>query len=95
MLFRSVHKNSFKRDLKTCNYFKDVLELISHPYIYQYEKKLSNSIISDLNERKIIYVSHNYLSEFSEILKYIFDPKSSLLEILKNVSSLIYNIQMN
>ena len=90
-LIVKVHKNSFKRDLQTCNYFKDILELISHPYIYQYDKQGSNSLISDLNDRKIIYVSHKYLSEFSEILKYIFDSKSSLLEILKNVSSLIYN----
>ena len=90
-LIIKVHKKSFNRDFQKCNYYKDILEIISHPYIYQFDKKSANFLISDLNDKKIVYVRHKYLCEFSEIFKNIFDSKNNLLTILKNVSKIIFN----
>ena len=90
-LIIKIHKKSFTRDLKKCNYFKDILDLVSHPYIYQFDKHSSNFLISELKDKKKVYVTHKFLSESSEINKSIFGSENSLMNILKNVSSLLFN----
>ena len=90
-LIIKIHKKTFIRDFKKCNYYKDVLELISHPYIYQKSSESSDKIISEIRDNKIIYVDHKYLIESSEVLNTILVEDESIINILQNVSNFLFN----
>ena len=90
-LIIKIHKKTFIRDFKKCNYYKDVLELISHPYIYQKNPEASDKIISEIRDNKIIYVDHKYLIESSEVLNTILVEDESIINILQNVSNFLFN----
>ena len=90
-LIIKIHKKTFIRDFKKCNYYKDVLELISHPYIYQKNPESSDKIISEIRDNKIIYVDHKYLIESSEVLNTILVEDESIINILQNVSNFLFN----
>ena len=40
LLYR-IDKRKYKRDFKYCHYFKDVIELLTHPYIYQFDESIT------------------------------------------------------
>jgi len=90
-LIIKIHKKTFIRDFKKCNYYKDVLELISHPYIYQKNPESSDKIISEIRDNKIIYVDHKYLIESYEVLNTILVEDGSMINILQNVSNFLFN----
>ena len=90
-LIIKIHKKTFIRDFKKCNYYKDVLELISHPYIYQKSSESSDKIISEIRDNKIIYVDHKYLIESSEVLNTILVEDDSIINILQKASNFLFN----
>ena len=90
-LIIKIHKKTFIRDFKKCNYYKDVLELISHPYIYQKNPESSDKIISEIRDNKIIYVDHKYLIESSEVLNTILVEDDSIINILQKASNFLFN----
>ena len=90
-LIIKIHKKTFIRDFKKCNYYKDVLELISHPYIYQKNPEASDKIISEIRDNKIIYVDHKYLIESSEVLNTILVEDDSIINILQKASNFLFN----
>ena len=90
-LIIKIHKKTFIRDFKKCNYYKDVLELISHPYIYQKNLESSDKIISEIRDNKIIYVDHKYLIESSEVLNTILVEDDSIINILQKASNFLFN----
>ena len=74
-----VKKNVVVRDYQNCSYYKDILELVSHPYIYQYDMGFSERIVQNLNSKKFIYVPHTYFKVESELLHLIFNSSTDLL----------------
>ena len=90
-LIIKIHKKTFIRDFKKCNYYKDVLELISHSYIYQKNPESSDKIISEIRDNKIIYVDHKYLIESSEVLNTILVEDDSIINILQKASNFLFN----
>ena len=85
MLFR-IDKRKYKRDFKYCHYFKDVIELLTHPYIYQLDESISTQIILDINEKKKIDIKNEELSSYSIFLENVFDLQSNLILKLKRIS---------
>ena len=44
VIYRSIKKSTI-RDYKKVNYYKDILNLLSHPYIYQSDSDLFEKIV--------------------------------------------------
>jgi len=54
-------------------YFKNVLNILKHPYIKEYNLSLSEKIISVINEEKLIYINpEKLLIEDDKLMKLIF-----------------------
>ena len=85
-----VHKRTKVRDFKKTNYIKDVIELLSHPYIYQYNPKLFDEFIIKISDNKILYITHENLIELSDILSSLFISKN-LIENIRNVCYHLFN----
>jgi len=86
-----VKKNVRIRDHQKSSYFKDILELISHPYTYQYDKDFSDKMIQNLNSKQFIYVPHIYFKGESELLHVIFNSSSDLLDNLLDIIRHFFN----
>jgi hypothetical protein len=94
LLFR-IDKRKYKRDFKYCHYFKDVIELLTHPYIYQLDESISTQIILDINEKKKIDIKNEELSSYSIFLENVFDLQSNLILKLKRISEYLFNESKN
>ena len=85
-----VKKNSSVRNYQKSSYYKDIVELISHPYVYQYDKDFSNSFIEELNSKKLIYIPHSYFISTSTLLNIIFNSSNNIINNLSDVIELFY-----
>ena len=94
LLFR-IDKRKYKRDFKYCHYFNDVIELLTHPYIYQYDESIINEIITDIKEKKKIDIKNEDLSGYSIFLENIFDLQSNLILKLKTIFEYLFNKSNN
>ena len=94
VIYRSI-KKSIIRDYKKVNYFKDILSLLSHPYIYQSDSDLSEKIVEGIRTKKVLYVDHDSLRSYSELLNYIFSNDKSIIHVLREVCSYLFNSSKN
>ena len=83
-LIGRIHKNSSIKNLVKSYYFEDIINFISHPYIYQFDSIAFNDFISKVRNNKIIYIDHKSLLDTSVIFKNIF-IKDSIVDSLKNI----------
>ena len=94
LLYR-IDKRKYKRDFKYCHYFKDVIELLTHPYIYQFDEPITTEIITDIKEKKKIDIRNEELSGYSVFLENIFDLQSHLILKLKKITEYLFNKSKN
>ena len=78
-LIYRIDNRKYKRDFKNCHYFEDVVEIITHPYIYQFNDILCNNILDGIKNDKIIDIRNEQLSKSSPFFENLFDLKSSLI----------------
>jgi len=86
-----VKKNVSVRDHQNCSYYKDILELISNPYVYQYDISFSEKIVEKLNSKQLIYVPNSYFKEESELLNIILNSPGCLTTTILNVVKHFFN----
>ena len=86
-----VHKNSSIRNLKKSYYFVDIINFISHPYIYQFDSVVFDEFIEKVRKNKMIYIDIDILNDTSDIFKNIFN-KDSIVESLKNVCQSLFEL---
>ena len=86
-----IHKNSSIRNLKKSYYFVDIINFISHPYIYQFDSVVFDDFIAKIKKNKIIYIDIGTLNDTSDIFKNIFS-KDSIVESLKNVCQSLFEL---
>ena len=84
VIYRSIKKSTI-RDYKKVNYYKDILNLLSHPYIYQSDSDLFEKIIEGIRTKKVLYVDHDSLRSYSELLNYIYSNEKSIIHVLREV----------
>ncbi|MDX1470876.1 MAG: PD-(D/E)XK nuclease family protein, partial [Flavobacteriaceae bacterium] len=93
LLFK-IHKKQSKEF-----YYKDVLNLINHPFLrYYFQSESSSTDISTLiNQNNVIYLSLNWLNEkapeYSEQLRYLFEPWENVQTALTNCQRIILAIK--
>ena len=83
-----VHKRTKIRDFKKVNYINDIIDLLSHPYIYQFNSNLFDEFIIKIRDNKILYISHQNLINLSDILSSLFISES----LIKNIRNVCYNL---
>ena len=94
-LIYRINNRKYKRDFKYCHYFEDVVEIITHPYIYQFNDILCNNILDDIKNDKIIDIRNEQLSKSSPFFENLFDLKSSLILKLKKTAESLFNESKN
>ena len=94
-LIYRIDKRKYKRDFKYCHYFEDVVEIITHPYIYQFNDILCNNILDGIKNDKIIDIRNEQLSKSSPFFENLFDLKSSLILKLKKTAESLFNESKN
>ena len=94
-LIHRINSRKYKRDFKYCHYFEDVIEIITHPYIYQFNDNLCNNILDDIKNDKIIDIRNEQLSKSSTFFENLFDLKSSLILKLKKTAESLFNESKN
>ena len=94
-LIHRINSRKYKRDFKYCHYFEDVIEIITHPYIYQFNDILCNNILDDIKNDKIIDIRNEQLSKSSHFFENLFDLKSSLILKLKKTAESLFNESKN
>ena len=90
-LVTKIHKNSSIRNLKKSYYFVDIINFISHPYIYQFDPVVFDDFIAKVRKNKIIYIDIGILNDTSDIFKNIFN-NDSVVESLKNVCQSLFEL---
>ena len=86
-----VKKNVSVRDHQNCSYYKDILELILNPYVYQYDISFSEKIVEKLNSKQLIYVPNSYFKEESELLNIILNSPGCITTTILNVIKHFFN----
>ena len=94
-LIYRIDNRKYKRDFKYCHYFEDVVEIITHPYIYQFNDILCNNILDGIKNDKIIDIRNEQLSKSSPFFENLFDLKSSLILKLKKTAESLFNESKN
>ena len=94
VIYRSIKKSTI-RDYKKVNYYKDILNLLSHPYIYQSDSDLFEKIIEGIRTKKVLYVDHDSLRSYSELLNYIYSNEKSIIHVLREVCTYLFNSSKN
>ena len=94
-LIHRINSRKYKRDFKYCHYFEDVIEIITHPYIYQFNDILCNNILDGIKNDKIIDIRNEQLSKSSPFFENLFDLKSSLIIKLKKTAESLFNESKN
>ena len=94
-LIYRINNRKYKRDFKYCHYFEDVVEIITHPYIYQFNDILCNNILDGIKNDKIIDIRNEQLSKSSPFFENLFDLKSSLIIKLKKTAESLFNESKN
>ena len=94
-LIYRINNRKYKRDFKYCHYFEDVVEIITHPYIYQFNDILCNNILDGIKNDKIIDIRNEQLSKSSPFFENLFDLKSSLILKLKKTAESLFNESKN
>ena len=88
-LITKIHKNLSIKNLKKSYYFEDIINLISHPYIYQFDSVAFDDFIFRIRKNKLIYIDHDSLNSISDIFKNIF-IKDSIVDSLKNICQSLF-----
>ena len=83
-LIARIHKNSSIINLVKSFYFEDIINLISHPYIYQFDSTAFDDFITKVRKNKMIYINYKSLSDTSELFNDVF-IKDSIVDSLKNI----------
>lgn len=75
-------------------FHKNIIDILRHPFIMDLEMEIATEIISEIEEKNMIYVSSKFLiSKKSELLKLLFTniPKENALDIfLSNVLNILF-----
>jgi len=92
--FLKMHLFAEKHKSKNL-YFKDVLNILKHPYIKEYNSALSEKMISLINEKKMIYINPEnlLLEEDNKLMRLIFfaDKKEKNSQIfLDNLLNILF-----
>ena len=93
-LITRIHRNSSVKNLVKSYYFEDIINLISHPYIYQFDVVAFDNFISKIKKNKLIYIDHKSLNKTSEIFTNMF-IKDSILESLKNICKSLFELSQD
>ena len=88
-LISKIHKNTSIKNHVKSYYFEDIINLISHPYIYQFNSKLFDDFISKIRKNKLIYIDHKSLDDKSELFKNVF-VNNSIIDSLKNICKSLF-----
>ncbi len=88
-LIARIHKNSSIKNLVKSFYFEDIINLISHPYIYQFDSTTFNDFITKVRKNKMIYINYKSLSDTSELFNDVF-IKDSIVDSLKNICKYLF-----
>ena len=88
-LITKIHKNLSIKNLKKSYYFEDIINFISHPYIYQFDSVAFDDFIFRIRKNKLIYIDHDSLNSISDIFKNIF-IKDSIVDSLKNICQSLF-----
>lgn len=94
VIYRSIKKSTI-RDYKKVNYYKDILNLLSHPYIYQSDSDLFEKIVEGIRTKKVLYIDHDSLRSYSELLNYIYSNEKSIIHVLREVCTYLFNSSKN
>ncbi len=91
--FINLHTAS-KKSGASSFYHKNVIDILRHPFVKDLESNLTSEIITEIQDRNIIYVSSKFLiSKKSELLKLLFTniPKENALDIfLTNILNILF-----
>ena len=68
----TMDRDNTIRNLKKSYYFVDIINFISHPYIYQFDPDVFDDFIAMVRKNKIIYIDIGILNDTSDIFKNIF-----------------------
>lgn len=85
-----VYNRCTNRDYNRVSYFEEVIELLYHPYIYQYNSKLFDKFILEIRENKFLYIKHKNLIGLSDILSALFSSESSIIKNIRNVCNYLF-----
>jgi len=99
MYFLRIQQTMSKQaDGKSAFYYKEVLSMLNHPYVYPAYKETAQQIIDIINEQQLNYVGQNLLLKYKENLyELIFKPVSDenqangLLTRLLNILFIVFN----
>lgn len=91
--YMNLHVGSQKSQSSSF-YNKNVINILRHPFVKELEPKLSEELISDIENRNIIYVqSKNLISDNSPLFKLLFSkiPQNNAIDIfLSNILNILF-----
>lgn len=94
-----MHTNALSRNAKSyVFYYKDVLDILTHPLVEPYAK--TNTLVNIINKNNYTFIAHHKLMELnpnpSDLFLLLFQKwEKGSMEVLETVSSLLLTIKTN
>ena len=94
-----MHTNALSRNAKSyVLYYKDVLDILTHPLVEPYAK--TNSLVNVINQNNYTFITHHKLMELNsnpgDLFLLLFQKwENSSISVLETISSLLQTIKAN
>ncbi|MEW5691687.1 MAG: PD-(D/E)XK nuclease family protein [Candidatus Hydrogenedentota bacterium] len=85
--------SSLSSETSTTLYYKDVIEILMHPYINLLLKDKSIQLINEIKNKNISFVKEDFISTKDEVFNIIFKKPESVDNFIENIYNLLIQIR--